>query len=205
MEAPVLIGGGGHARAIVAMAPDESKPSRFVDPCDNMAGLEWLGNDDDFLGNDRFALLPVIISLVTDQSYSMEMRRKIIEKYSGRKFATIVASDAVVETDSVLGEGCAVFHKAVVNTGAVIGRHSVVNTGAIVEHDCHIGDNVFLGPGAIVCGEVSIGNNCYVGAGAVLKNGITIPDNTIIGMGSVVTKTLRVAGFYFGNRAKRIK
>lgn len=204
MEAPVLIGGGGHARSLTAMAPAAMKPQYYVDPCRNMS-LAYLGDDDVFLNNPEYADMPVLITFVAPEGCSMAPRRRIIERYSGRRFATVIAPDAVVEPDSVTGSGTMIFHKAVINTGVFLGDHVIVNTGAIVEHDSTVGHNVFIGPGAIICGEVTVGNDCYIGAGAILKNGITIPDGTIIGMGAVVTKTLRTPGFYFGNRAKKIK
>lgn len=204
MERPILIGGGGHARSLIAMAPLSQKPVFYVDPNQTLP-LKWLGNDTAFLANPEFSDASLLITFVAPEGCSMVPRRKIIERYAHRRFATVISPTATVEKDVVIGNGSMIFHKTVVNTGVFIGEHVVVNTGAIVEHDCSVGDNVFIGPGAIVCGEVTIGEDCYIGAGAILKNGITIPPGTIIGMGAVVTKTIRTAGFYFGNRAKRIK
>lgn len=203
ITAPVAIGGGGHTRSLVAMAPAALRPTAYVDPVDSLP-LIWLGDDETFLADDRYAALPVIISFVSDASCTMGLRRLIIAKYARRNFATIIADDALVEPDVLIGEGTAVFHRAVVNTGTFLGPHTVVNTGAIVEHDVTVGENTFIGPGAIVCGGARIGRDVYIGAGACVRNGISVVDGVTIGAGTVVINDLLHPGVYVGNPARFI-
>lgn len=200
-QAPILIGGGGHARSLVAMAPAHWKPTRYVDPEQNMA-LTWLGDDSTFLSDDRYAEAPLLITYVAPPACSMSVRRRIIDRYRHRSFATLIADDAVVEPDTVIGKGTMIFHRVVVNTGAYVGDHVILNTGAIIEHDTVVGENTFVGPGAIVAGSVTIGRDVYIGAGAILRNGISIAAGTIIGMGAIVTKSITTPGLYAGNPAK---
>lgn len=204
MRCPVIIGGGGHARSIIAMSPEDLRPEAFIDSCQSLP-LEWLGDDNAFLKNEKYAESPLVIGFVSFADSPMSRRREVIERYSGRKFATIIAPTAVVEPDTVIGAGTTVFHNAVVNTGVFLGDHVVVNTGAIIEHDATIGENTFIGPGTIICGEVTVGRDSYIGAGACVRNGIRIADNVVVGMGSVVIKNIDEPGVYAGNPAKRIK
>ena len=203
-EKPVIIGGGGHARSLVAMAPQAQKPDSYVDPAPGLP-LKWLGNDDSFLADNNYADAPLIIGYVASEDCSMATRRKIIERYAHRRFITVVAPDAVVEPDTVIGAGSMIFHGAVVNTGSFLGDHVIVNTGAIVEHDVTVGDNTFIGPGAILLGGVNVGKNVYIGAGVCIRNGVSICDDVTIAMASVVAKNIESPGFYAGNPARKLR
>lgn len=201
MDRPVIIGGGGHARSLIAMAPEALRPLYYVDPEERL-GLVRLGDDDAFLADSRFTDVPVIIGYVATNGTSMAVRRRIIERYAGRRFATIVADDATVAPDAVLGRGTAVFHRAVVNTGAFLGDHVVVNTAAVVEHDVTVGENTFIGPGAVLCGGVTVGRDVFIGAGAVLRPGVSVCDGATVAMGAAVFRNIRKPGVYIGNPAE---
>lgn len=198
---PIIIGGGGHARSLIAMAPVEQRPDAYVD-FEPTLPLAYLGNDDTFLADENYADYPVIIAYVAPQSCSMAKRHDIIERYANRVFATVVANDAIVEPDCVIGLGTMIFHRAVINTGCFLGDHVIVNTGAIVEHDVSIGSNCFVGPGAIIAGNATVGTDVYIGAGACIRNGVNIVDGCVIGMGAVVVKDITKPGTYVGNPAK---
>lgn len=202
-QRPVIIGNGGHARSLLSMAPDDLRPVAYVDP-ENGLPLQWLGNDTAFLSEEKYSELPVIIAYIAGKDCSLAKRRAIIEMYSHRRFSTVIAPDAIVASDTVVGNGTMIFHRAVVNTGVFLGNHVVINTGAIVEHDVTIGENVFIGPGAIICGGVTVGNDTYIGAGACLKNGITVAANVVVGLGAVVVSDIREPGTYVGNPARKI-
>lgn len=203
-DRPVLIGGGSHARSLVAMSPENLRPRAYVDTTDTLPGLLRLGNDDDFLTDVAYEGVPVIMGFVAPPSCSMSPRRKVIERYADRPFATIIAPDAVVEPDTAVGCGTAVFHRAVVNTGAFLGNHVVVNTGAIIEHDVTVGENSFVGPGAVLCGGVSVGRDVFIGAGAVLRPGVKVCDGATVALGAVVFKDIRKPGVYIGNPATQL-
>jgi acetyltransferase-like isoleucine patch superfamily enzyme len=55
-----------------------------------------------------------------------------------------------------------------------------------------------------VGGGCKIGNNVTIGSGATVLPKVKIPDNTTIGAGSVVLRSIKEAGTYFGNPAKKI-
>lgn len=204
LNAPVVIGAGGHARSLVSMAPPAERPVMYVAPQPSLP-LKWLGDDRAFLSNPDYDELPVIIGIGFNEKGSLTLRRRIIELFGNRRFATIVASDAIVAPDTVIGDGSTVFHRAVINCGAFIGRHTVVNTGAIVEHDVTLGENTFVGPGAVICGACEIGNDVFIGAGATLRNGVRIADGVTVGVGAVVVNDITEKGIYIGNPAKRMK
>lgn len=201
---PVLIGGGGHARSLLAMTPAASRPATYVDSTDTLPTLRRLGDDDAFLSNPDYAGVPVIIGFVAGRDCSMLKRAAMIAKYAAHPFATIIAPTAFVAPDCVLGCGTTIFHRAVLNTGVITGSNVVINTGAIVEHDVTIGNNTFIGPGAIIAGGVTIGDNVYIGAGAVVRNGISIQSDTTVGMAAAVTHNITEYGTYAGNPCRKL-
>ena len=203
-QKPVIIGGGGHARSLIAMAPEELRPEAYVDFTDTLP-LQRLGDDTSFLADERYKDLPVTIGFVAGEDCNMLTRKKIIKRYGERSFATIIARDAIVEPDTAIGAGSMIFHRAVVNTGAFLGDNVIVNTGAIVEHDVTIGNNTFIGPGAILLGGVSVGNDVYIGAGTCVRNGVRIASGVTLAMCSVVAKDIEAAGFYAGNPARKLR
>lgn len=204
-----LIGAGGHAASVVAAMPEVPCGLGYVDPRRDENGAlnlgRYLGDDDSFLENCSPDQWEVLITLVSRRNISMDVRRKIIERYRDYRSPVVVASDAVVCSPEAIGQGTVVMHKAVVNVNAVVGPHCIINTGAIVEHDCRLGSNVFIGPGAVVCGGVEIGSDSYIAAGAVIRPGVGICAGTLVGIGSVVVRDIKQPGTYFGMPVRKIK
>ena len=201
MKLPVLIGAGGHAESLIN-AMGSGAFGGYVAPVKSNLALKWLGCDDDFLelrGDSQ-----VHIALVAGIDGRMDLRKRVIEMYSGHSHATLVASTSVVTENSVVGDGCAIMCGAIVN-GAELGRDCIVNTGAVVEHACKLGDNVFVGPNATLCGGVTIGADSFVGAGATVINGIRICGGSVIGAGAIVTRDITEPGTYAGVPALKIK
>lgn len=205
----VLIGAGGHARAIVDSLPSEVVALGYVAP-EKASGpvlenLTWINTDDDYLASYWAGVYPLVLAAGVGADGSLALRRKLAEKYSDFDFATIVSWSAIVSVDASLGEGTVVMNSAAVNAGAVLGRHCVVNTGAIVEHDCQLGDNVFVAPGAVLCGGVNVGDNVFVGANATVRPGVSICSGAVIGMAAAVVSDIDRPGTYAGIPAKRIR
>lgn len=187
----ILIGGGGHAQSINAIS-QQNKIYGYssLSPNDNFNGLKWVGDDEQLICQYKPDQIELIIALsYIGRRVDIELRAKIIEKFSDYKFSTIIANTAINKATSI-GCGTVVFERAFINTNVKIGRHCVINSGAIVEHHCMIGNNVQISPGAIVLGGSSIGDNTFIGAGAIIRDGVTIGANLIIPMGSIVTKDI---------------
>lgn len=204
-SSPVIVGGGSHARSLAAMAPAELAIDRYVDFEDTIPTLRRIGDDDTFLADKSMDDVPVIIGFVSPKSCSMAPRRKLIERYAVHPATTVIADDATVEPDTVVGAGTMIFHRAVVNTGAFLGNHVIINTGAIVEHDVTIGENTFIGPGAVISGNVTIGRDCFIGAAVAVRNGVSIGNSVTIGLGAAVVNDITEPGVYIGVPAKKIE
>lgn len=202
MKKIILVGGGGHALSILEMAPNHDI---FLGYCDcnetPTMPIKYLGTDEEVISKYSPNDYVILHAVVYTSEVNLNLRAKLIDKFSEYKGANVVADTAVVTNNSKIGEGTVVMHKAVVNH-ATIGKHCTINTGVIVEHGVTIGDNAFLGTSAVVCGDAKIGNNVFIGAGSIIRDGVSICDNAIIGMGAIVTSDITKSGVYVGTPAK---
>lgn len=91
----------------------------------------------------------------------------------GKGFCLIHGHGTIVNSASVIGENCTMFHG--------------VTVGAVEQYPPIIGDNVYIGCGAKILGQIKIGNNVKIGAGAVVIK--DVPDNaTVIGVPGRIVK-----------------
>lgn len=203
MDKPIVfIGAGGHAASVLEAASGYTVGG-YVDLAKSELDLPYLGDDDTFLSWGGCNGKRLLVTFVAGRACSLATRARLIKRYEGCEFATVVAPTAYLAGGVQLGAGTVVMHRAVVNVSSKTGRHCVLNTGCIVEHDCTLGDNVFIGPGAVVCGGVTIGNNVYIGANSSIRPGTRIADNTVIGMGAAVVDNIDEPGVYIGVPAKK--
>ncbi len=190
-EKILLIGGGGHCRAVIDVIEEEGRfqVGGIVDT-EEKVGKEVLGykiiaTDEELkvLRKDfKYALITV------GQVGLCEKRKKLFElcKELGFIFPVIISPKAYVSRRAKIGEGTVIMHNAVVNANAKIGVNCIINTSSIIEHDAEIGDHTHVSTGAIINGGVKVGKCCFIGSNSVTKENTIIPDNTFIKAGSVV-------------------
>jgi sugar O-acyltransferase (sialic acid O-acetyltransferase NeuD family) len=205
MSEVIVLGGGGHARVVAAIARRDGalRLIGYTDPRDRgpLDGLPYLGPDAAIGARPGPSALLLGVGLVANASERWRLYRALRE--AGASFVRLVSQRASVASGAVLGEGTVVLDFAAVNPGAILGEACIVNTGAIVEHDCRLGHNVHVSPHATVCGGVTVGDHCLIGAGATLVPGVSVAARSIIGAGAVVTTDLAESGTWFGAPAVR--
>jgi sugar O-acyltransferase (sialic acid O-acetyltransferase NeuD family) len=195
MTAPlVVIGGGGHARAVMDAARSNGRFSviGFLDPApcaDTIAllGVQRLGGDE--RASEILLAEPTTTFVLGVGAIAVSRQRQALAKIYddvGVTWATVVHTDATVSSHSRLDPGAIVLAAAVVGPGAAIGRHAVVNNGVIVEHDVELGEHVVVGPGAILGGGSAVGAGSFVGLGAQLRDHIRLGADVTVAMGAVV-------------------
>lgn len=133
------------------------------------------------------------------------VRRRIQERISPDRMATLIHPDAVVARDAVIGEGTVVMAGVVINPNVTIGKGCIINTCASIDHDCFISDYVHISVGTHIAGTVNVGAATWVGIGATVSNNINITSDCMIGAGAVVVKDITEPGTYVGVPATRIK
>ncbi|HEY8608890.1 MAG TPA: acetyltransferase [Noviherbaspirillum sp.] len=205
----VLLGAGGHARVLLALARAAGMPLYGV--CDpglaaqsvkQWDGLQVLGGDDalDRLDPARTGLINGVGQLVGAQG-----RRKLYDacRAKGFGFPVLVHPAAWVAPNAELAQGVQVMAGAVVQPGSRIGENSVVNTRAGIDHDCVIGAHVHIAPGAILCGGVGVGDRAFVGAGATVIQGLQVGEDAVLAAGAVLVRNLDAGSRYVGPRENR--
>ena len=93
----------------------------------------------------------------------------------------VIAENATIVGDVIMGENCSVWFTAVVR-GDVhyikIGNNVSIGHRAII-HGCTIHDNVLIGMGAIIMDDVIVESNSIIGAGAVVTAGTRVASGTV--------------------------
>ncbi len=197
-----VIGSGGHARSVIAIALQNAIEVAGVYDNSFVPGRK----EEIFPGlllkgkiADVPSQLPVILA-VGDNS----LRKSYFEELNIFE-STLTHQTAFIDPTVTPKSGNIFFGNSFVNAKARIGRNNIINTRAIIEHECTIGDHNHISVNSVLCGRVNIGNLCFVGASATILDNIEVCDNAIIGAGAVVTKSIKEPGVYIGIPARRIR
>lgn len=207
----VLVGGGGHARSVIDIIPEDREIFGYIDnhQCELQRhwgdNLPWLGTDEQYMREHKPGEHELLFTFVAGHDCRLDRRAAMIERFQDYDLGYVTAESAVISDYCDVGLGSMVMNNAVVNRGAFLFNNVVVNTGAIIEHDCRIGHNVFIGPGAVICGGVEIGDNVYIGANCTVAPGIRICDDVTIGLASAVISNIDYPGTYVGAPVRRVK
>lgn len=192
----VLLGAGGHARVLVALARAAGHPVLGV--CDPVLAanavtrwenLDVLGDDSalDGMPPSRIRLL-----LGVGQMAEGTLRARLYDSWraKGYDFPALVHPAAWVAPGVALSDGVQVMAGAVIQPGCEIGENSIVNTRAGLDHDCRIGRNVHIAPGATLCGTVTVEDGAFIGAGATVIQGLRIGTSAVVGAGVTLMREL---------------
>ena len=198
----LLIGGGGHCRAVIDVLESAQLGVAGVvhgddSTLDPVLGYSALG---------RYADLPHLREkfhtalVAAGHIQSAAVRRRLFAALYAAAFnvPTIISPLAWVSPHAVVKEGTIVMHHAIVNAGAKVGRNGIINTKALVEHDCIVGDHCHIAVGALLCGSVCVDEGTFIGAGAVIKQGVHIGSYSVVGMGCVVRHDVPGGRVYVG-------
>lgn len=202
----VLLGAGGHARVLLALAREVGyqilgvcDPSLAADAVSNWEGLEVLGDECTLerLEPDRIALM-----LGIGQLAKGNLRERIYTSWRerGYNFPAMVHPFTWVAPDVLLRSGAQVMAGAVIQAGCEVGDNSIVNTRASIDHDCRIGRNVHVGPGATLCGKVIVEDGAFIGAGATVIQGLRIGTRSVLGAGVTLVRDLEPGMLIVGSQ-----
>lgn len=192
----IMLGAGGHARVLHALAIAADHPVMGV--CDpelvakgeaHWNGIPVLGGDEALQGID-----PASTGLINGigQLVGSQLRERIYTRMrsAGFHFPPLIHPSAWVAPDVTLDDGVQVMAGAIVQPGCSIGSNTILNTRAGVDHDCIIGAHVHVAPGATLCGGVQVDDGAFIAAGAVLIQSLHIGARAIVGAGSILTRSL---------------
>jgi UDP-perosamine 4-acetyltransferase len=190
----VIVGAGGHARAVIAALRTSSggyEPVACTDPDTTLHGRTIDGvpivGDDSVLPSllaDGVAAACLGLGGVGDNRPRAELHMRVAQL--GFALPAVVHEHAHVASSAAIGAGSVVLAGAVLATGATIGEDVIVGNGTIVEHDCTVGDHAHLASGCVLGGVAHIARGAHVGLGAVVLQGRRVGADALVGAGAVV-------------------
>lgn len=207
----VVVGGGGHAKAvielmlaiggysIVGMTDKDHARSQS-----SFLGVETLGDDRVLkrLLDRGIRHAAVGVGSIRDN----HPRQRIYEqlKSMGFQLPALVHPSAWVSPSASLREGVHVMAKVLVQANVQIGENVILNTGSIVEHDCRIGSHVHVSSGACLAGEVRVGELAFIGVGARVIQTVRIGEAAVVGAGAVVLNDVEPRAVMVGVPARAL-
>ncbi|TZE82177.1 acetyltransferase [Calorimonas adulescens] len=193
MEELILIGAGGHAKAILEILKtvDTYKIVGLIDKENEriggrILGVPIIGSDECLCDFYNKGIKHALIAVGSTGDNKIRKNLYNAAKSIGFNMVNVFHPKAVISQYSKFGEGNVVMAESVIGPDAEVGNNVIINTAAVVEHDCRIGDHVHIAPGSKIAGGVEIGDESFVGIGAVIIQGIKIGKNALIGAGTVI-------------------
>ncbi|WP_029934078.1 acetyltransferase [Thiomicrospira pelophila] len=198
----LLLGGGGHCRALVDVIEQTSDfaVAGIVEAqatSGQVLGYPIVGTDVHLPGLVQ-QTPHCLIGVGQVKQADLRMMLFDLALQAGAQFPAVISPQAYVSEHAEIGEGTVVMHQALINVGAKIGHNCIINSQALIEHDAVIGDHCHISTGAKINGDVTIGKGCLIGSGAMIKQGVKILDNVIIGAGALILKDITRPGCYVG-------
>ena len=176
----LLIGAGGHARAIVEMLRHANTPVHaYVDPNPN----NWLtarhfSNEDMVDENESDFTLGLGGVSVSQLRRRLNIFCGLISR--GWNPISVIHHTAAISDGAIIQPGAIVLETAIIQPDCHIGSATIINAGATINHGSEICDGTHIAPGAVVLAECRVGQSCMIGAGAVLLPGSVVPDDTLV-------------------------
>ncbi|MBE0514841.1 NeuD/PglB/VioB family sugar acetyltransferase [Sulfurimonas sp.] len=189
MERIILIGGGGHCRAVIDVIEMQNRYEivGIVDKKEllgqDVLGYKIIGSDDDL---EALFTTCKNAAITVGQIKSNEARVRVFDKLKkiGFNLPTIISPLAYVSKHAHVDEGTIVMHHALVNSNAKVGKNCIINTKALIEHDVVVEDNCHISTGAVVNGGVVVKKDTFYGSNATSKEYVEV--SGFIKAGSVV-------------------
>jgi len=210
MDRIVVVGGGGHAKVVIGILRKLKSYviAGYVDVENRgvVLGVEYLG-DDNVLGELIRGRGVRLAALGIGHATDSEKRRKIcaVLREYGYELPPLVSTDAIVNSEVVIGMATVVMDGAVINPCTRVDYGCIINTSASIDHDCKIGEFTHIGPGATLCGGVAVGPYSLVGAGTTVLPGITIGRSCTVAAGATVVRNCKDGGCYMGTPARLLQ
>jgi UDP-perosamine 4-acetyltransferase len=178
----VLIGAGGHAKAVVEALLAQGH--RITGYCDRQES-PWLAAsrlDDDSAVIALDASIGVALGVGGIDPAGLERRIQLLARLRRplRPAPPVIHPAATISASATVEDGATILAGAVVQPGARICMGAIINTGAIVEHDSAIGQGTHISPRAVVLADCVVGAHCMVGAGAVILPGSRLDDDILV-------------------------
>lgn len=192
MKKIILVGAGGHAKSVLEIIKkDKVFDVEYIFTLKkektNFTGIKKIQYSKLNLEKFFFKVKHAHISFGQITNRNNRENEFIKLKKIGYKFPKILSRDAIISSDTDIGNGTIIMKGCIINSGVKIGENCIINSGSIIEHDVQIGNNCHIAPGAILNGSVIIGKNSFIGSGSILKQSIKLKKNSFIQAGKFIS------------------
>lgn len=191
----VIVGGGGHCKALIDLIRAEGKYHIIgvVDDDPNLTqvlDIPVIGNSNTLTDLAQKGLTKAINAIggISNIKVRINIEQKI--KAAGLIIPNVIHPTAYLEPSAKLAQGIQVFAHAYIGSEVNIKENALINTGVIISHDCQIAAMANLSPGAILAGNVSIGQNTLIGMGVTINLGVSIGENCKVGNSAVIKSSV---------------
>jgi sugar O-acyltransferase, sialic acid O-acetyltransferase neuD family len=205
----VIIGAGAFSREVLWLIQEINENKKewevlgFLD--DNLENIEKKIHNKPVLGKieDLKKISKDVYSVITIANG--DIREKIINQYSDRKFATLIHPNVKIDSSNSIGEGTIICSGNIITVDISIGKHVIINLSCTIGHDAIISDYVTIFPGVNISGGVHIGKNSSIGTGTAILQYLEVGKNVTLGSLSNVIRNIPDYCTAVGNPAKVIK
>jgi sugar O-acyltransferase (sialic acid O-acetyltransferase NeuD family) len=176
----LLIGAGGHAKAIVEalvargheiVAYVDEREAPWLDVPRLSSEIEWRRPDT-----------AIVLGFGALAPKQLRRRLGVLDAMIERGFTAlpVVHPHAYVSPSADIGNGVTILAGAIIQPGVRLARGAIINSGAIVEHDSIVGPGTHIAPGAVVLADCTVGSCSMVGANAVILRGESVADDSLV-------------------------
>lgn len=197
----VVIGGGGHAKVVIATI--EACGDRVVHVLDDRPDT-WGGTLLGYPVKGAIAADHIPEGCVAVIAIGANRARHDVARRLQTRFASVIHPSATVHRSVVIGDGTVVFAGAIVQPDTVLGEHCIVNTAASIDHDGRMGSFSHVAPGAHLAGGVIVGEGTLIGVGTSIIVGQAIGAWATVGAGSVVIRPVPDGATVAGSPARTL-
>lgn len=193
MKKIVIIGAGGHGRAVISTAMQLRQWDLH-----GVIDVNFHQQDEEILGVPVIGGMELLAALdcreislavaVGDNALRKELLEKALEK--GFSLPNIVHPTACISINVDIGVGNYVGAMAHVGPCVNIGDGNIVNTFSNIEHEAMVGNYCHIAPSAVLCGRVVVGDQILIGANATVLDTRRVVDNVVVGSGAVITQSI---------------
>ena len=178
-EEILLIGGGGHCKAVIDVIEQENRFSiaGIIDK-EELIGKSVLGYSIIGCDSDLTTLYKkyknVVITVGHIKSNALRVKLFNLAKKIGYNLPVITSPLAYVSKHSFVDEGSIIMHHSLVNANVKIGKNCIINTKALVEHDVIIEDHCHISTSSVINGGSLVKTNSFIGSNCAVKEGIEV-------------------------------
>ncbi len=191
MHRLIIVGAGGFGREVLywALAIQSRHPSwkvsAFLDS--NPRALDGrecpypiIGDPEVFVPREHH----LFVCAIGDPKTRLRLCTGL--KNRGANFATLIHPEALVSTDSRIGEGCILCPRVIVSTNVLINSFCVLNMNCTIGHDVTLGNGCVIACHADITGGAGLSMGAQIGSHGSVLSGVKVGEFAVVGAGSVV-------------------